>query len=105
MSITATERVADPKQLRLADPEPMLTIDQVAIRQNVNRDAVSHWINTGELPAVNVARSRTAKRPSWRIRLEDLQAFEFARSTTQPAATRSKGKKPKSQPVTRKKWF
>lgn len=60
---------------------PMLTREQVATRLGIDPDAVSALIASKQLPAVNVARSRTAKRPTWRIRPEDLADFELRRLT------------------------
>lgn len=60
---------------------PMLTRSQVGIRLGVDADAVSALIASQQLAAVNVARSRTAMRPTWRIRPEDLAEFELRRLT------------------------
>ncbi len=76
-------------------PAPMLTREQVANRLGVDPDAVSGLIASKQLAAVNVARSRTAKRPTWRIRPEDLEAFELRRMTgTNSPATRRAPKRP-----------
>jgi hypothetical protein len=81
---------------------PMLTIDDVAARLGVDRDAISVFIRSGELPAINVSRDPRGKRPTWRIRPEDLVAFELARRTVKtsvaPRARRTK------QPTTRQ-WI
>ena len=82
-------------------PAPMFDIDQVAARFAVDRDAVSRWIAQGELLAVNVARSRNAKRPSWRIRPEDLETFELSRLTSKPITPTRRAKKP----APCRKWF
>lgn len=66
---------------------PMLTREQVATRLGIDPDAVSSLIASKQLPAVNVAQKRNAKRPTWRVRPEDLEAFEAARSTAKPPAT------------------
>ena len=60
---------------------PMLTREEVANRLVTDVDGVSGLIASGQLRAVNVARSRTAKRPTWRIRPEDLAEFELRRLT------------------------
>lgn len=83
-------------------PAPMLTREQAATRLAVDPDAVSALIATGQLPAVNVARSRTAKRPTWRIRPEDLAEFELRRMTSKPhTPTRRQTRRP----TTKKTYF
>ena len=76
-------------------PVPMLTREHVANRLGIDPDAVSALIASKQLAAVNVARSRTAKRPTWRIRPEDLAEFELRRLTgTAHATTRRTPKRP-----------
>ena len=58
----------------------MLTRKQAATRLAVDPDAVSELITSKQLPAVNVARDPKAKRPTWRIRPEDLAEFELRRN-------------------------
>ena len=89
--------------LTASDPLPMLTIEQVATRLVTDRDGVSRLIASGELLAVNVARSRTAKRPTWRIRPEDLETFELSRRSVKPSsAARPRRTK---RAATGRKWF
>ena len=84
----------------------LLTIDKVAQRLGVDRDGVSRLINSGELPAVNVARDRNAKRPSWRIRPEDLAAFELSRLSIQsPRVGVTARKTRKKLTASRRQWF
>ena len=78
----------------LIAPAPMLTREQVANRLGTDVDAVSALIASKQLAAVNVARSRTAKRPTWRIRPEDLQSFEMRRMTGTAPATRRTPRRP-----------
>lgn len=69
---------------------PLLTLKKTAEWLGVDRDAITAFIKSGELPAVNVARSSSAKRPSWRIRFEDLETFELSRRTgSKPSKTES----------------
>jgi excisionase family DNA binding protein len=79
-----------------------LTVSEVAERERVKPDTVRGWIRSGELPAIDLAR-RGAKRPRFRIRLEDLQAFERGRCagspTPQPAPRRKAAK------TSGKVWF
>ena len=60
---------------------PMLTREQAANRLVTDVDGVSGLIASGQLRAVNVARDPKAKRPTWRIRPEDLADFELRRLT------------------------
>jgi excisionase family DNA binding protein len=62
-----------------------LTVQQVADRYSVTAHTVLGWIACGELRAINVGRTRGAKKPRWRITPAALDAFEAARSTTPPA--------------------
>ena len=71
-----------------------ITREQVAKRLGTDVDAVSALIASEQLAAVNVARSRTAKRPTWRIRPEDLEAFELRRMTGTAPTTRRAPKRP-----------
>jgi hypothetical protein len=64
-----------------------LTVRQVADRYAASERVVLSWIAAGELRAINVARHAGAKRPSWRITAEALQAFELSRT---PAAAPSR---------------
>ncbi len=73
---------------------PMLTRENVATRLGVDPDAVSALIASQQLAAVNVARSRTAKRPTWRIRPEDLAEFELRRLTGKSHTTTRRIKRP-----------
>ena len=84
----------------------MLTIDQVALHLVVDRDGVSRLIASGELKAVNVARDRKAKRKSWRIRPEDLTAFELSRLSVQSPNVGTTQRKPKKKSSAPKQaWF
>lgn len=56
-------------------------------RFGVGEHTVLGWINSGELRAINVART-TSKRPKYRISEPALKAFEELRSTAPPAPTR-----------------
>lgn len=65
-------------------PPETLTVQQVAARYAVAAHTVLAWIRAGELRAVNVARNRRARRPSWRITAAAVEAFEVARAPQQP---------------------
>ncbi len=66
-----------------------MTVRDLCDRYGVGEDSVLAWIRSGELKAMNVARSAKSKRPSWRISPEALAAFEAAR-TPEPPAPRAK---------------
>ncbi len=86
----------------MPDPD-LLTIEQVAKREGVDRDAVSWWIKTKQLLAVDVSRDRNSKRPNWRIRFEDLETFELSRRTTNSSAPQARKRRTK-RPPTAKQW-
>lgn|SRR5262249_35865904 len=78
-----------PRPATPRDPDRSpLTVAQVAERYGVGVPTVLHWIDRGELRAVNVGRSATAKKPRWRITEAALTAFEAARTPTPPAPRR-----------------
>jgi excisionase family DNA binding protein len=54
------------------------TPQQIAERFKVGHATVLEWIRSGELAAVNVARSQGGK-PRWRITSDALLAFELLR--------------------------
>lgn len=68
-------------------PANTLTVAEVASRYGVSEHTVLKWIDSAELRAVNVARARTAKRPSWRIPSAAIDAFETARASTPKVET------------------
>ncbi len=69
-----------------------LTVRDVATRYGVDVHTVLHWIDRGELRAVNVARRPGGKRPRWRISEAALHAFETGRAAT-PAPARRRPRK------------
>lgn len=64
----------------------VLTPPQLAVRWGVKADKVLALINSGELKAMNLATNAKGERPRWKIRLEDVRAFEDARSNKPPVA-------------------
>jgi hypothetical protein len=50
-------------------------------RYDVTQNTVLHWINTGQLRALNVGIEPGKKKPRWRITQEALEAFESIRLT------------------------
>ena len=61
-----------------------MTVAQVAKHLSAGESLVLSFIRGGELRAFNVARSATAKRPSWRISAEALAEFEASRTPSAP---------------------
>jgi len=57
----------------------LLTVAAVAEHFDVGVHIVLGWIARGELRAINVASSVSAKRPTWRIPADALVEFEAAR--------------------------
>jgi len=68
---------------------PVLKIPDVAARLAMSEDAVLNLITTKQLIAMNVAVKKNSMRPSWRIRPDDLEAFELSRRTIKPLPTSS----------------
>lgn len=73
---------------------PLFTVEDIAERLQVDRDAVTAWITARELPAINVNRDRKSKRATWRIKPEDLEQFELNRRTVKPIAKKKVSKLP-----------
>lgn len=70
----------------------MFTTKQLQERYGVSEPTVLGWINSGQLVALNVAKTAAAKRATWRITPEALAAFEAARAAT-PAPERKQRKR------------
>lgn len=56
----------------------MLKITEVARRMRVNRRTAQSWIDSGQLPAIDV-RPNGAKRALWRVQVADLNQFAQSR--------------------------
>jgi hypothetical protein len=69
-----------------------LSVKATAQRYGVGIGTVLRWIATGQLKAVNVARSLSNKKPRWRILAGSLAAFESARTS---GVTSGRGAKPR----------
>lgn len=97
LALLAESRLYDwdlPRYLRLTNPRAMkrielhevlaymkpelLKVEQVAERLQVNRRTVQSWIDSGDLPAIDV-RPTGASRALWRIEAADLMAFTMKR--------------------------
>jgi hypothetical protein len=61
---------------------PSFTVAEVAAEERVGVHVVLRWIASGELKAHNAARHANARRPSWRITAEALDAFRAVRTPT-----------------------
>lgn len=82
----------------------MLNVAQIAEELGIDRETVTRWITSKQLAAVNVCQSASAKKPRWRVRREDLDAFLAVRSNR--TATRPTAPKRVKQPATTgRKWF
>ena len=66
---------------KAADDQPWLSPPKVAELIGVSHAKVLHWIDSGELRAVNVA-SNQGGRPRFKISRADLESFLARRSTT-----------------------
>ena len=61
-----------------------LTPAQIAELLQIDVGKVIGWIRTGELPAVNVAKSRHGAKGRWRIAESDFEDFLLRRRTQPP---------------------
>jgi hypothetical protein len=59
-------------------PTTMMNPGMIATRYGISPDKVLAWIHSGELRAINIAKTR-ASRPRWVISTDDLAAFERSR--------------------------
>ena len=76
-----------------------LTVADLCKRYSVTPNTVLAWIRSGSLRAVNVARSASKRRPTWRITAEALAEFENARTPKPPTtATRKPCRKLPERP-------
>lgn len=62
----------------------MFTVADIRKRYGVSEPTVLTWIRTGAIKAINITRTPGAKRATWRITQAAIDAFELARTTTQP---------------------
>ena len=76
----------------------MYTVRQVAERYGVGQHTVLRWIRDGELRAIDVRRTRAARRPGWRISQAAIEAWEQARSAT-PTQPPTRRRRPKAAAV------
>lgn len=60
--------------------DEMLKVDEVADRMRVNRRTAQSWIDSGQLPAIDV-RPEGAQRALWRVQQEDLLQFAQRRKS------------------------
>jgi hypothetical protein len=56
----------------------------LARQWGIDVQKVLHWVKTGELKAINIARDRSG-RPRYAIDLADVQIFELSRQVEPPA--------------------
>ena len=73
------------------------SVQQASEVLGVDAETILAHIHSGELAAVNVCKSRNAKRPTWRIGEADLGRFILSRRSqvSQPAPQVQKRKPPK----------
>jgi excisionase family DNA binding protein len=61
------------------------TPQQAADTLGVDDEQVHRWIHSGQLVAINVAKSLAGKRPRWRIAESELGRFLLSRQNKVPA--------------------
>lgn len=76
------------------------TVQQAAEMLGVDEEQILFPINTGELVAVNVAKSPNGKRPRWRIAESELGRFLLKRRNSAPQSEAKPAKNPRSRDVT-----
>ena len=69
------------------------TVRDLVQRFNVTEQTVLCWINSGELPAINVGKAPGKKKPRWRITEKALAEWELLRSTAPPLPRKRRKKK------------
>jgi hypothetical protein len=57
-----------------------LTPPEIAARWGTNVEKVNHFLNTGQLTGVNLAKDLNG-RPRWRVHILEIEAFESRRSS------------------------
>jgi excisionase family DNA binding protein len=72
----------------------MYTVEDLTSRYGVTAHTVLAWIRSGELRAINVGRTPTARKPRWRITQAGLDAFEALRTPTPPPPRAKRWKQP-----------
>ena len=78
---TIDERFADAVELRGIGDGDLLTRPAVARRCGVGVGTVQAWIDSSELPAVNLA-ADTLRKPRWFVSVQALEAFFRGRART-----------------------
>lgn len=78
--------------------EVFYTPRQIADSRQVDVMKVLHWINTGELVAVNYAKS-TLGPPRWKVSATALAEFEKARQPTPPPERKTTSRTDDSLPA------
>jgi hypothetical protein len=66
----------------IAAPAVSFTVAEIASRYAVDTHSVLAWIRGGELKAINVGRSISKRRPTWRVTAAALEAFESCRQSS-----------------------
>lgn len=61
--------------------QEILKVHEVARKMRVNRRTVQSWIDSGQLPAIDV-RPDGAQRAMWRVHHADLHQFTKSRKKT-----------------------
>lgn len=78
--------------------ERTLTVKEVAERYGVGTHTVGAWIRNGELRALQVGRSLTKKRVTWRVTESALADFELLRSSSPPSTVTTRRRRKHETP-------
>ena len=69
--------------------DDIFTLDQLSEKYGASRNTWRGWIASGELVAINLARSKGAKKPRFVVRSADLDTFLATRATGDAARERA----------------
>lgn len=84
MAKASKRQAKDNGESESAQPERLLTVDEVAAILAVSTATISRLIGAGDIVAINISVGRSERRPRYRIYARDLEQFLAARRT--PAA-------------------
>lgn len=81
--------------------EKYYTANELAEMLNVDPEKIRDWIHSGELEAMNLASSKHAQRPSWRIGAGAICKFLSTRATITKREAPRKQQKKSNKPTRR----
>jgi hypothetical protein len=73
-----------------------LSPPQLARKWGTNVDKVLHFLNSGELVGVNLAKDANGPKKRWKIHILEIELFESRRSSAPPLPPQRKRRRKKS---------